>query len=179
MSRLAPLSGEVEIYLQNKPDQLYTKVTWTSMGVVFGQQYIPVFVYTHISYNSKHLCITSRGKKGGNRNLPKLRSQSEASMSRRSQTENVYAQTVLVENFLGPYFCAFVRFSCVHVQAFELSPQIPAFTEFFCNDVKTLMRSPKLCTSDVQVQRLNFLCLFPFHYFFKNETSSGRAGFIN
>ena len=54
--------------------------------------------------------------------LPRLRCQTETSMSRPSQTESTYVQTVPDGSCLCPDFRAFARLSCVYVQTFVRSP---------------------------------------------------------
>ena len=73
--------------------------------------------------------------------LPRLRSQTEASMSRPSQTESTYVQTVPDGSCLCPDFRAFARLSCVHVQTFVRSPDFHAFMSRLSCVHQTFVRS--------------------------------------
>ena len=91
---------------------------------------------------------------------PRLRCQTEASMSRPSQTESTYVQTVSGGSCLCPDFRAFARLSCVHVQNFVRSPDFRAFMSRLscvhqtfvrsCSDFRTFFDVSRLCNFEPQ-----------------------------
>ena len=105
--------------------------------------------------------------------FPRLRCQTEASMSRPSQTESTYVQTVPDGKCLCQDFRAFIRLSCVHVQTFVRScpdfrafdrlscvhqtfvrscPDFRAFTRLSCVHVQTFVRTRLSCVHQTFVR---------------------------
>ena len=79
--------------------------------------------------------------------LPRLRCQTEASMSRPSQTESTYVQTVPDESCLCPDFRALARLSRVHVQTFLRScPDFRVFRSRLSCVHQTFVRSTDFCS---------------------------------
>ena len=78
----------------------------------------------------------------------------EASMSKPSQKESNYVQTVPHGRCLCPDFRAFTTLSCVHVQNFVRSPDLRQFNRFSCAHVQTLVRSP-----DFRAFKFRILCV--------------------
>ena len=83
--------------------------------------------------------------------IHKLRCQTEASMSRPSQT---FVRSC-------PDFRAFNRFSCVHVQIFARSPDFRAFNQFSYVYVQNFERS-----TDFRAFMTRFLCVSPYLFAF-------------
>ena len=77
--------------------------------------------------------------------FPRLRSQTEASMSRPSQTESTYVQTVPDGSCLCPDFRAFTRLSVVNVQTFVRSPDFRAFMSRLLCVHPIFVRSTDFC----------------------------------
>ena len=84
-------------------------------------------------------------EKRQNRTDNKLRSQTEASMSRPSQVESTYVQTVTDGSCLCPEFRAFTRLSCVNVQTFVRSSDFRAFMSRLSCVHQTFVRSTYFC----------------------------------
>ena len=128
----------------------YTKGRYSGFPTLVGN----VFQRLQFSYHGHYERLPVSKNSILRMRLPRLRCQTEASMSRPSQTESTYVQTVPDGKCLCPDFRAFIRLSCVHVQTFVRScPDFRAFDRLSCVH-QTFVRS-----SDFRAFMSRFSCV--------------------